>query len=127
VIYFIQRGEDGPIKVGTSTDPVERLRSLQTSNAEPLTLLGFMPGGSLEERAIHALLEDGRLEGEWFSPDTPGLQGLLSNAGHGEYLILALGEADEKARSWQARRNELVDEILVYCSRFAPTKERQAA
>jgi DNA-binding transcriptional MocR family regulator len=39
-VYFIQRGEDGPIKIGVSADVAGRLRMLQAASREPLVLLG---------------------------------------------------------------------------------------
>ncbi len=33
-IYFIQIGESGPVKIGVSFDPLDRLRQIQTANPE---------------------------------------------------------------------------------------------
>ncbi len=67
-IYFIQQGDDGPIKIGTAVDPVARLRLLQTGNPERLTLRGKVeawPGG---EGALHRHFKAARMSGEWFRP-----------------------------------------------------------
>jgi hypothetical protein len=116
VIYFVQQGTDGPIKIGVSTDPEQRLRTLQSSSPQPLTLLAFMPGGVESERDLHRRFADGRLEGEWFRSDTPGLADEIARSAHGQYLIDALGEADEKAASWKQRRDEIVEEIVAFCA-----------
>lgn len=67
-MYFIQRGEHGPIKIGVSTDVTGRLRSLQVGFLDPLVLLGTLPGGADLEQALHDRFRDQRVEGEWFRP-----------------------------------------------------------
>lgn len=68
LVYFIQSGDDGPIKIGASMDPQSRLAALQTSNPQRLRLLGTIPGGHPKEKAIHLKLKAHRIQGEWFSP-----------------------------------------------------------
>jgi Meiotically Up-regulated Gene 113 (MUG113) protein len=74
-LYFIQCGDDGPIKIGVSHDPSARLRALQTASPYPLTLLWVhgpledAPGLELRLHKRHAAI---RLQGEWFLP-TDGL------------------------------------------------------
>lgn len=66
-VYFIQADEDGPIKIGfTSDDPKRRLNQLQTGNASTLKLLGAIKGTIARERQFHAELAEWRLQGEWF-------------------------------------------------------------
>lgn len=68
VVYFIQQGDGGLIKIGTSTDVKQRLSVLQTSSGEPLHLLATMPGGKTKESEIHGIFADYRRLGEWFYP-----------------------------------------------------------
>ena len=69
VLYVLQRGENGPIKVGVSRQLKNRLDDLQTGNAEKLRVLRAYTMKDVE-RAIHAELERvARLEGEWFPMD----------------------------------------------------------
>ena len=70
LVYFIQRGAFGPIKIGTAADPAARLRALQTGSDEPLRLLGSMDGGRPMEASLHRRFGRARLSGEWFSPST---------------------------------------------------------
>lgn len=78
VIYFIQAGEDGPIKIGyTRSAPRKRLKELQTAAPQKLRLLGTTDGGRLEERALHRAWGDERLQGEWFNP-VPSLLALVA-------------------------------------------------
>lgn len=67
-LYFIQRGETGPIKIGVAVDPMKRLLELQTGNAEKLRLLGAVPGSRKLEAKLHRHFRLLRLEGEWFQP-----------------------------------------------------------
>lgn len=68
-VYFIQAGDNGPIKIGIARNPRKRLRQLQTANPERLRLLGTIDGDLEVERRIHSELEDWRLAGEWFRAD----------------------------------------------------------
>lgn len=67
-VYFIQSGDDGPIKIGIADDPVTRLRHIQTGSPERLTLLGTLHGGQDREKVLHAYLAAFRHRGEWFKP-----------------------------------------------------------
>jgi hypothetical protein len=69
VLYVVQRGDEGPIKVGISRHLKQRIKQLQTGNAERLKVLRVYRMADVE-RAIHAELERrSRLEGEWFPAD----------------------------------------------------------
>ena len=71
MIYFIQQGTDGPIKIGYTNSSVEsRLANLQTANCEKLHLLATATGEQRDEAMLHARFADERLNGEWFKPST---------------------------------------------------------
>lgn len=67
-VYFIQRNEDGPIKIGTARKPQSRLTFLQTGSDARLYLRHHIPGWKKTERALHLRFARYRLTGEWFSP-----------------------------------------------------------
>lgn len=69
-VYALQRGHSGgPIKIGFTSDNVfARTRSLQTAAAELLVPIGWAEGTQQDERALHHLLDDFRMSGEWFFP-----------------------------------------------------------
>lgn len=87
-LYFIQEGEDGPIKIGIATDVSARLRGIQSGNPRPLRVLfGTFAGhdgsrfalhqGAVVERPEAARWLERRwhksfahlcLRGEWFAP-----------------------------------------------------------
>lgn len=69
VIYFIQEGEDGPVKIGwTSMSPEQRLYSMQTGNPRDLRVIAWAPGSQDYEKKFHEQLGFARIRGEWFHP-----------------------------------------------------------
>lgn len=68
MIYFIQQGQAGPIKIGYASNPRKRLAQLKTANPEPLCLLGVLRGDRNREQELHHQFSDFRMEGEWFKP-----------------------------------------------------------
>ena len=69
MIYFIQEGESGPIKIGFSTNPYSRLAAMQTGHPEQLHLIATIPGTPRKEKELHYFFDDLRIMGEWFKPD----------------------------------------------------------
>lgn len=67
-IYFIQEGDEGPIKIGHAKHPIDRLISLQTGNPSELKLRACFPGYVRDEIALHKEFEAYRIRGEWFEP-----------------------------------------------------------
>lgn len=63
-VYFI-RGNN-LIKIGFATNIDRRMRSLQCSSSERLTLMGFIPGSPLLEKQLHNRFDSLREWGEWF-------------------------------------------------------------
>lgn len=69
VVYFIETDDSRAIKVGTSTDVKRRIQTLQTACPYPLRLILSIPGGRVEEGAVHGRFHRERLHGEWFPGD----------------------------------------------------------
>jgi hypothetical protein len=67
-LYAIQQGEDGPVKIGVAQKPWERLATLQTASPVRLRGVAAWSGSIAEEKALHELFAEDRLEGEWFKP-----------------------------------------------------------
>jgi hypothetical protein len=66
VVYFIQRGRMGPIKIGTTVNLVGRLSSLSANGSDVLLTLR---GSYVEERALHEVFKADRIDRtEWFRP-----------------------------------------------------------
>jgi|SRR5690349_23447382 len=70
-VYVIQADEDGPVKIGVSSNPERRLAQLQTGNPARLVLVAvflcttWLIARTLEA-AVHLALAPFRLAGEWF-------------------------------------------------------------
>ncbi len=69
MIYFLQSGEGGPIKIGHTEGHVNwRLRSLQHSSPYELRILGVEEGGRNMEQMLHRQFKAYRFRSEWFHP-----------------------------------------------------------
>jgi hypothetical protein len=66
LVYFVQRGLDGPVKIGWSQDVPRRMSELQVANAEKLRLLGTVEGTMEDEEATHVRFSHLRMNAEWF-------------------------------------------------------------
>ncbi len=71
MVYFIQMGDDGPIKIGFTEITAEtRMASLQTSTPMKLQILGTIPRVGIQtERVLHKRFSHLRVRGEWFQPE----------------------------------------------------------
>src|SRR3954462_9184799 len=67
-IYFLQTGDGGPVKIGSTADVRARVQFLQCGSPERLRLLGVVDGDVFDERRVHRLLAAHRIRGEWFKP-----------------------------------------------------------
>lgn len=68
VVYFLQCGDSGPIKIGRAIDVARRMEMLQTGCPYVLQLLGTLDDEEFPEHELHARFADLRLRGEWFHP-----------------------------------------------------------
>jgi len=68
VVYFVQSRLGGPIKIGLTTEPKQRLKQLQNGSPIPLQILGALRGDAKVEAAIHERFRKLRLHDEWFEP-----------------------------------------------------------
>ena len=68
ILYVIQRGEDGPVKIGITTNLDSRLRQIKTSCPEEVKAVAVYRMMDIE-KAIQWLLRDIRMNGEWFLPE----------------------------------------------------------
>jgi hypothetical protein len=72
-VYAIQGNPSSPVKIGTSKDPLKRLRTLQTGSHETLDLLHVLPGWRENEQELHAWFAEWRHRDEWFGGENLGL------------------------------------------------------
>lgn len=72
MIYFIQSGQAGPIKIGyTKNESLlkRRLNALQTACPDKLYLRGLFEGTLGDEYYLHNKFRYLRIRGEWFRPN----------------------------------------------------------
>lgn len=69
MIYFIQEGLHGNIKIGrTSGDPQKRVAQLQCGNPRKLRLIGTVSEEFNAEKDWHEAYGMHHIRGEWFCP-----------------------------------------------------------
>lgn len=83
VCYFIQKGKDGPIKIGFTLDKATRLKSLRTLHGKECKWLAERFGGRIREEVYHAQFAAHRLHGEWFAPH-PDILAEIASINNGE-------------------------------------------
>jgi len=70
VCYIVLNPKTASVKIGSSSDPLKRLKQLQTGSSEKLHLLGFwafVTGGATLEAELHSVLSRHRIgSSEWF-------------------------------------------------------------
>ncbi len=99
-LYLVTTDTDNPVKVGIATDPLRRMRQLQTSNFMSLRIHRFwwMPGQPITARVESAFkchFQPQNVRGEWF--DLP-----LSTAE--EFIEASIRSLD----TWGVRQSDLV-------------------
>jgi hypothetical protein len=65
--YIIRAGENGPVKIGRTMFPAERLAALQTGHYEELRIVREIAGDA--ERELHERFRALRIRREWFHFD----------------------------------------------------------
>lgn len=68
MIYFARSGMEGPIKIGSSRNPRQRVTDLAGAHHDEITLMAVAPGDSTDEFALHKRFADDRIRREWFRP-----------------------------------------------------------
>jgi hypothetical protein len=84
-VYFIRAGEDGPVKIGTTDSPVDRLKLLQAGNHLPLRIIRTMEGSRRVEAALHRKFAEHHIRAEWFNF-------------HADMLTVSVAELDVRPR-----------------------------
>ncbi|HEX2753662.1 MAG TPA: GIY-YIG nuclease family protein [Alphaproteobacteria bacterium] len=76
-VYFIKpTAYSGPIKIGCSKWPDNRLSDILAWSPIPLEILGSVPGDFSDERYLHRCFADAHSHKEWFHP-TPKLKATI--------------------------------------------------
>jgi hypothetical protein len=84
-VYFIRPvGQEGPVKVGCSGVPENRLLALATWSPYPLEIVARYPGTLETERRFHALFADSYSHREWFHA-TPLISAVIHQINEGSF------------------------------------------
>jgi hypothetical protein len=95
MIYFLQSGIDGPIKIGTTAGK-SRVKELQTYCPYPARLIATIDGGRSIERRIHLALRGDRSNGEWFKPTNQVVRLAFAAQQSSEDAIACLTELEQE-------------------------------
>lgn len=77
-VYFIRRADgQGPVKIGCSDVPDERLYVFAAWHPYKLEVVAATPGGFDQENALHRYFDAARVHGEWFDL-TPELEWIIA-------------------------------------------------
>lgn len=77
LVYFIRPvGQLGPIKIGSSNSPVDRLATLAAWAPMPLEIIAAVPGTMKDEFWLHDCFADRHSHREWFNPDLKMLEAI---------------------------------------------------
>lgn len=79
-VYFIQDGDSGPIKIGASARPLQRMVSFQLATWRELRHLGICEGGTALEHELHVRFRSDEIAGEWFQSSPALLEYIAQNA-----------------------------------------------
>lgn len=110
-LYFVDNGA-GAIKIGISHDIPARLRALQSASPTKLTLLLAYPGTEWDERELHHMFRDLRLEGEWFR-DAPIIQAYLQH-------VLDIADLARSTIDWHVKNRIPLNRAGVKIGPFEP-------
>lgn len=77
VYFFKPAGLDGPIKIGCSATPYDRLATFAAWSPFPLEMIGSVPGSAKDETYLHRCFYSSRSHGEWFR-STPELRDAIA-------------------------------------------------
>jgi hypothetical protein len=79
-LYFIQAGDDGPIKIGAADDPEFRRKTLAAGSPYDLRLLAVIPQvPGLLESLLHKRFYHLAIRREWFRPESELLEFIRVN------------------------------------------------
>lgn len=77
-VYFITCRDLGVVKIGYAENPYSRLNNIRVACPVEVELELILEGSFAEEKALHRLLKEYRVRGEWFLI-TPAIESLIAN------------------------------------------------
>lgn len=125
-VYFIESGENGPIKIGllknNSPDDIKlKMSKIQMCNPFLMTLLCIIPGDRALEKYYHEKFSKFNIRGEWFARN----EELILLISQQKYLGITHLNCNEslnipkKARSLVRKENKFKKETCQICGKSA--------
>lgn len=106
-VYFLKPvGMYGPIKIGCSQWPEERLKSLMSWSPFPLEIMATTAGGLDLEMKLHDRFASSHKHSEWFEPTTDlivGISALKSGKAIEEAFDLSVREGSIRSKRYRKR------------------------
>lgn len=124
-VYFIQMGEGGPIKIGWTRDPWQRIHELQTAQPYRLRLLGVIEGDRHTERRLHRELAEHRVRGEWFK-SAPDVLAKLDAEGSRVRARRPYTDRGERCENCETLLVQREHNVCRACREFAEVRELAA-
>lgn len=126
MIYFIQSGAAGPIKIGHAVNAVERFRNLEAVNAYPLRMLCTVEGDKRLERNLQDCFADCHYHHEWFLP-SPRLMAAIVRLKAGVPVAEAIDLNDRRGNTLGVTQKAAMqrDGTSVWASRHRMEAERR--
>lgn len=98
-VYFIRPiGQEGPVKIGCSADPIKRLKQLMIWSPLPLEIAAAFPGNHSDEAAMQGMFAGQRSHGEWFRA-SDRLSALIASIRQGDPIDRLSSEYQEAKSS----------------------------
>jgi Meiotically up-regulated gene 113 len=69
LVYIVQGNDAGPCKIGFTTNPERRLKTLRNATFSDLRVVRLLDGDRTTERWLHQRFSHQRINGEWFAYD----------------------------------------------------------
>lgn len=128
VVYFCKPvGLLGPIKVGCTTNSLERLQQLMSWSPVDLEIVASVPGDFRLERLIHSILSEHHIRHEWFHPCDALVSGIIKLKA-GDPIEVAFDLAAPKGSIAKKRAGKVWTEwrkkLVSYSSRLRFASDR---
>lgn len=129
--YFIQADVGGPVKIGWTVDPENRLDALQCGHPYTLKVRSLHLADRGLEGRLHKQFAAHRLRGEWFEPTPEMVEvGNVLLGGHRATAPLTMDEVKEASVSFAFEREGMVyvprDAQFMHMQMKAPPLEPYA-
>ena len=129
MIYFIQNGKNGSIKIGYTKNKKSlesRIKTMQIGTPDELILIGTIIGNKKDEYDLHKKFHVCQIHGEWFNPD-PNLLNFVSNVCKTNSFFCNYNNAELlKTKSLDMIITDIEINFINYALRQTKTKEDAA-